>query len=420
MPRRPEGGAARARPPGEDAAGGRRVHGGAHLPRLAGGDALASRRPRTTSTSSGARRSSTRTTTASRRSRSASSSTWRCASSSRRARTRSSASWALPAWARRRWAGRSRGALGRKFVRISLGGMRDEAEIRGHRRTYIGALPGQIIQGLRRAGTKNPVFMLDEIDKLGPTSAAIRLGAARGARPGAERHVPRPLPRRAVRPVAGAVHHDGEPARHRSRRRCATAWRSSRSPATPRRRSRDREAAPRAEAARRARLDARQRDRVHAPSREARPRLHARGGRAQPRARDRERLPQGRAVLVAEGKHRGRSRITPTWSRRSWAPRFDLRGRGAHARAGRVATGLAWTPVGGDILFIEATRMRGKGTLTLTGQLGDVMKESAQAALSWVRSHAPGARHRAGVLETSTSTSTSRPGRSRRTARRRA
>ena len=280
-------------------------------------------------------------------------------------------------------------SLGRKFVRVSLGGMRDEAEIRGHRRTYIGALPGQIIQGLRRAESRNPVFILDEIDKLGadfrgdPASALLEVLDPEQNNSFRDHYLDVPFDLSEVLFITTANVLDTIPGPLRDRMEVLelagyTEEEKLRDRARPPGRPPDRE--PRAAAGRR---DVRGRGAVG-----DHPRLHARGRRPQPRARDRRDLPQDRAPA---GRRTDRRR----WSSRR-AVVEDLLGAPRHldeemkdrTKDPGVAIGLAWTPVGGDVLFVEASRMAGGSQLTLTGQLGDVMKESARIALSWFRAHA--------------------------------
>ena len=280
-------------------------------------------------------------------------------------------------------------ALGRKFVRLSVGGVRDESEIRGHRRTYIGSMPGTIIRSLRDAESANPLLLIDEIDKMGadwrgdPASAMLEV-----LDPEQNSDVPRPLPRPAVRPLEGAVHLHREHARHDPR---AAARPHGRDPALGLHRGR--EARDRASA-----TSSRSSSRQHGLQRAQltlsgqgaahdHPRVHARGRRAQPRAADRRRLPQGGDRRSRQGRRdEGAGRRRRSCASGSAPRRFSGEVRKRTSDPG-VATGLAYTAVGGDVLFIEATAYPGKGTLTITGQLGEVMQESAQAALSWVRSH---------------------------------
>ena len=280
-------------------------------------------------------------------------------------------------------------ALGRKFHRLSLGGMRDEAEIRGHRRTYIGALPGQIIQGLRRAGTKNPVFMLDEIDKLGtdfrgdPASALLEVLDPEQNVSFRDHYLDVAFDLSRVLFVTTANVIDTVPPALRDRM----------------------EIIPLAGYTEEEKIAIAQRHLVPKQAREhgldpasdieftpEALRLLARGYTREAGVRNLEREIASVCRKVARRRAEGRPdavRVSPDLvTSFLGVPRFELEEVEERTRVPGVAIGLAWTPVGGDILFIEATRMQGKRTLTLTGQLGDVMKESVQAALSWVRSHA--------------------------------
>src|SRR5438876_6842634 len=280
-------------------------------------------------------------------------------------------------------------ALGRKFRRISLGGMRDEAEIRGHRRTYIGALPGQIIQGLRRAGTKNPVVMLDEIDKLGmdfrgdPASALLEVldPEQNGSFRDHYLDVAFDLSRVLFITTANVI--DTVPPALRDRMEIIplAGYTEDERIAIAERHLVLRQARAHG-------LDA-------AADIEFTPeslRLLARGYTREAGVRNLEREIASVCRKVARRRAEGHTesvRITPDLvTSFLGVPRFELEEVEERTRVPGVAIGLAWTPAGGDILFIEATRMKGARTLTLTGQLGDVMKESVQAALSWVRSHA--------------------------------
>jgi ATP-dependent Lon protease len=280
-------------------------------------------------------------------------------------------------------------ALGRKFHRISLGGMRDEAEIRGHRRTYIGALPGQIIQGLRRAGTKNPVFMLDEIDKLGmdfrgdPASALLEVLDPEQNVSFRDHYLDVAFDLSRVLFVTTANVIDTVPPALRDRMEIIplAGYTEEEKIAIA-----QRHLVPKV--AREHGLDT-EKDIEFTP--EAL-RLLARGYTRESGVRNLEREIASVCRKVARRRAEGQmdaARITPdVVTSFLGVPRFELEEVEERTRVPGVAIGLAWTPVGGDVLVIEATRMQGKRTLTLTGQLGDVMKESVQAALSWVRSHA--------------------------------
>jgi ATP-dependent Lon protease len=280
-------------------------------------------------------------------------------------------------------------ALGREFERISVGGVRDEAEIRGHRRTYIGALPGVIVRALRDAGTNNPLFMIDEIDKMGadfrgdPSSAMLEVLDPEQNATFRDHYLDLPFDLSRVMFVTTANTLETIPGPLRDRmetiqlagyseeekleiaRRYLVPRQIERNGLTP---------------SRIAFTDAALKAIISEYTREAGVRGLEReiGTICRKVARQVAEGKVTRKVTISAPKARellGRRRVFSETRRRTAAP--------------GVATGLAWTPAGGDVLFVEATAMTGSGKLTITGQLGDVMRESAQAALSYVRSHPP-------------------------------
>ncbi|HVR69432.1 MAG TPA: endopeptidase La [Vicinamibacteria bacterium] len=280
-------------------------------------------------------------------------------------------------------------AMGRKFHRISLGGMRDEAEIRGHRRTYIGALPGQIIQGLRRADTKNPVFMLDEVDKLGadfrgdPASALLEVLDPEQNNTFKDHYIDLPFDLSETLFICTANVLDTIPPALRDRMEIIRL------------------------------AGYIEEEKLHIARRYLIPRqLENHGMTAQEIAfgddslkklireytreaglRNLEREIASIIRKVARRRAEGQIEtvvVTPEKVEEFLGAPSFLQDEEMSQRTliPGVAVGLSWTAAGGEVLYIEATQMWGQKGLTLTGQLGDVMKESAQAALSWVRAHA--------------------------------
>jgi len=279
-------------------------------------------------------------------------------------------------------------ALGRKFVRVSLGGMRDEAEIRGHRRTYIGALPGQIIQGLRRAESKNPVFTLDEVDKLGsdfrgdPSSALLEVLDPEQNNTFRDHYLDVPFDLSEVLFITTANVLDPIPPALRDRMEVLEIPGYTEE-------EKLRIAEEHLVGKQVANHGLKPADLTVT---EAALRAIIRGYTREAGVRNLER--EIAAVCRKAARRRAEGDLTPLTVTPEvvvemiGAPRFLDEDVEERTKNPGVAIGLAWTPSGGEVLFIEASRMAGTSSLTLTGQLGDVMKESARAALSWFRAHA--------------------------------
>jgi ATP-dependent Lon protease len=278
-------------------------------------------------------------------------------------------------------------AMDRPFVRVSLGGVHDEAEIRGHRRTYIGALPGNIIQGIRKAGSRTCVMMLDEIDKMGrgiqgdPSAAMLEVLDPEQNGTFRDNYLGVPFDLSRVVFIATANMLDSIPGPLQDRMEIISLAGYT--------------ADEKMEIARRylvrRQLEANGLRPEQAAIEDDALRLMIKGytREAGVRALEREigRALRSAAVQIAQGLREKVTFSAKDLADVLGAPRFEGEIAMRTSLPG-VATGLAWTPVGGDILFVEATRVAGKGNLMLTGQLGEVMRESAQAALTLVKSRA--------------------------------
>ena len=282
-------------------------------------------------------------------------------------------------------------ALDRKFVRISLGGVHDEAAIRGHRRTYVGALPGQIVQGLKKAGTNNPVFMMDEVDKVGrdfrgdPAAALLEVLDPEQNNEFSDHYIEVPFDLSAVMFITTANLTHPIPPALKDRMETLDL------PGYTRREKM--QIAKRHLLPKQLKEHGLDDDRLRLPDEviEKAIDVYTREAGVRGLERSMAAIIRGVAVKIAEESVSEEDYpievcledlneyLGPPKFSSEMAERTELPG---------VATGLVWTQVGGEIIFIESTKMKGKGGLSLTGQLGDVMKESAQAALSYVRSNA--------------------------------
>ncbi|MFH1675234.1 MAG: endopeptidase La [Pseudomonadota bacterium] len=278
-------------------------------------------------------------------------------------------------------------ALGRKFHRISLGGVRDEAEIRGHRRTYVGALPGRIIQGIRRAGSNNPLFMLDEIDKVGadfrgdPSAALLEVLDPEQNFSFSDHYLDVAFDLSKVMFITTANILDTIPPALKDRMEVLELLGYTDEEKV---KIAKRFLIPR-------QLEAHGLTNKHikfsTPAIKALISGYTREAGLRNLEREIASICRGVARQVAEGK-KELTHIKANDPQKFLGPVRFYSETGIRTSTPGVVTGLAWTPAGGELLFIEATKMNGKQVLTLTGQLGDVMKESATAALSYIRSNA--------------------------------